>query len=143
MAFLGVFLGVVLPLSLSLLATIDQTILLFGLMSRHEIEREIENCNSFLDIFYQDSYLIWLKKKQRMKEHVLINPFIADELHLRSNEKGGGTIKAISSNASEAELAPRDTPTHHSIVKASLNKIEFLEKELHLRTEAEIMVSQT
>lgn len=78
MAFLVVFMGVVLPLSLSLLTTIDQTILLFGLMSRQEIEREIENCNSFLDIFYQDSYLIWLKKKQRMKEHVLVNPFIAD-----------------------------------------------------------------
>jgi hypothetical protein len=48
LGLVALFVGVILPLSLSLLTTIDQTIMLFGFMSRLEVEREIENCNSFL-----------------------------------------------------------------------------------------------
>ena len=39
--------------------------LLFGYLTRHEIEKEMDNCNSFLDLFYQDSYMIKLKQRQK------------------------------------------------------------------------------
>lgn len=48
--------------ALSVVSAVDRTLLLFGFMTRAEVEKEMENCNSFLDIFYQDSYLIKLKK---------------------------------------------------------------------------------
>jgi hypothetical protein len=35
-----------------------------------------------------------------MKEQIMVNPFIADEMHLKMNEKGGGSINALSSNLS-------------------------------------------
>lgn len=78
LGLLLVGLAIVIPLWVSVLKSIEQTILLFGHMSRSEIDKEIENCNSFLEIFYQDSYLVRLKRKQQIKDHPHANHFAAD-----------------------------------------------------------------
>lgn len=93
------------PLTLSLLNTINETIMLFGHMSRHEIEKEIDNCNSFLEIFYQDSYLIWLKKKQKIKDILLANPYSMSCSNLNKIDKEQSNSKLGSYAGSEAEFS--------------------------------------
>jgi hypothetical protein len=58
---------VAIVVGVSVVNSIQNTIMLFGHIGRYEIDREVENCNSFLEIFYQDSYLVGLKRRQIKK----------------------------------------------------------------------------
>lgn len=53
-------------------------------------------------------------------------------------------LKSIANESaiSDREIIIKENNNKSNYVKASLDKIEFLEKQLHLRTEAEILISQ-
>lgn len=122
-------------LALSVITKADSTMLLFGHLTRGEVEKEIDNCNSFLEVFYQDSYMIKLKQRQRLSDVSLSN----DE---QSYRQPSATRPALrSANNSEMEL--RDASASPSMARFSVNRIEYMEKELHLRTEGELILSQT
>ena len=73
--------------------------LLFGYLTKHEIEREIDNCNSFLDVFYQDSYMIKLKKRQKVDFMTSSNRFAISEPSSGQKTSPIGTISSkVSSN---------------------------------------------
>lgn len=127
--------AVSIALALSVITKAENTMLLFGHLTHAEVEKEIENCNSFLEIFYQDSYMIKLKHRQRLADVSLSN----DEQSYRQtlNQRP----PARSGNNSEMEL--REASAGQSMARISVNRIEYMEKELHLRTEGELILSQT
>ncbi len=131
---LGVGLLVSMFLALSVVSTTDGTLLLFGYMRKEEIEKEVVNCQNFLEIFYQDSYIIKLKQRQLIKE---TNMF--EDPTLRNSMKSGLSSPGLL-GSSRMEL--HDPPSRNT-VNFSINRIEYLEKELHLRTDGELMLSQS
>jgi hypothetical protein len=120
---------VAIALGVSVVNNSDRTMLLFGHLSRQEVEREIVNCSSFLEIFYRDSYMIKLKNRQKNKDQYVGQFDIGEEVNLKKGQPVATTrsIKTCSFN-------------YDSSPQASVSKIEFLEKELQLRTEAELVV---
>jgi len=65
-------------LAISVVTTTDMIMLMFGHMTHYEVDKEIENCNCFLEVFYQDSYMIRLKNRQKMRETANINSYSND-----------------------------------------------------------------
>ncbi len=63
MVYVFIIFLVIVLLALSVVTTTDNTMLLFGHMTHAEVNREADNCHSFLEVFYRDSYMIKLKSR--------------------------------------------------------------------------------
>jgi hypothetical protein len=80
-ALIVVMLIFCIPLLLCLDIFINQTVMLFGYMNAMEIEKEVNNCRLFLEIFFKDSYTVKLTFKKKNQNKKIIT-FTADDISL-------------------------------------------------------------
>ena len=125
--------GLITPLAMVMVSLIEGTMIILGHLTGPEIDKEIENCNSFLQVFYKDSYLVHLKNKQGNNEvhnpstPISANPSLQASF-LEEGQKDYLNSRTGPVMTTEHELiTPREPVTKHSL-KQAVVKIESLEK---------------
>lgn len=129
-------LAIIMKLAFSVINLAEGTLRLFGHMTHAEVTFEMKNCNSFIDVFFSDSYMTRLKKRIARPEGLQDETDFEETCFIKrwSTHKVKSIKMNETLNLDETDMELKG----HSCAKLTLSRIEFMEKEVDEKTEHDI-----